>query len=273
MNAEATPDFESIKTRQQATWATGNFAVTAIQIQFASDVLAETVDIRAGSRVLDVACGSGNATIAAARRGAEVSGIDYVPALLEQARIRTAAEGLEATYIEADAENLPFPDASFDTVLSVFGAMFAPNQERAASELARVTTPGGNIALATWIPDGFTGEMFRLLGSYVPPPTGLRPPLEWSSEERLRELFCQTAFEFETTPQVVTFRALSAEQFVEANKTYFGPLAKAFELLDDEKGAELHDKLVDLATKYDRLERDDAIAVPAAYVETVITRT
>ena len=151
--------------------------------------------------------------------------------------------------------------------------MFAPNQERAASELARVTTPGGNIALATWIPDGFTGEMFRLLGSYVPPPTGLRPPLEWSSEERLRELFGQTAFKFETTPQVVTFRALSAEQFIEANKTYFGPLAKAFELLDDEKGAELHDKLVDLATKYDRLERDDAIAVPAAYVETVITRT
>ena len=193
MSEVTSPDFEAIKTKQQATWGTGNYAAIATQVQLASDLLCETAGVRAGSRLLDVACGSGNASIAAARRGCEVTGIDYVPSLLERARIRTEAEGFEAEYIEADAEQLPLEDGSFDTVLSVFGVMFTPNQERTAAELVRVCRPGGMIAVANWTPTGFIGGIFKIIGSHVPPPAGLRSPLEWGTEERVTELYGDAA--------------------------------------------------------------------------------
>jgi SAM-dependent methyltransferase len=182
-------DIATIKQRQQAAWASGDYAAVGSRLLLTAELLCEAVDLRAGERVLDVACGNGNAALAAARRFCQVTGVDYVPELLERARERVQAEGLEATFQEADAEDLPFPDNSFDVVLSTCGAMFAPDQERTAAELLRVCRPGGRIGMVNWVPDGYVGELFRTIGRYLPPPLGLRPPVQWGSEERLRKLF------------------------------------------------------------------------------------
>jgi SAM-dependent methyltransferase len=182
-------DVVTIKQRQQAAWASGDYAAVGSRFPLIAELLCEAVDLRAGERVLDVACGNGNASLAAARRFCQVTGVDYVPALLERARERAKAEGLEATFQEADAEDLPFADASFDVVLSTCGAMFAPDQEQTASELLRVCRPGGRIGMINWTPDGYVGELFRTIGRHLPPPPGLRPPVLWGSPERLRELF------------------------------------------------------------------------------------
>src|SRR5512147_2374154 len=186
MTVASTPaiDLASIKRRQQTTWASGDYASVAARIPIVAERLCDAADIHAGDRVLDVATGTGNAALAAARCGAVVTGVDYVPALLDRGRIRATAEGLEVDYQEGDAEALSFADDSFDAVLSVFGVMFAPDQEKAAAELLRVCRPGGTIALACWTPDGFIGEMFRAMARHVPPPSGLRSPMEWGSEER-----------------------------------------------------------------------------------------
>ena len=184
-----TPDLGAIKQRQQQTWASGDFHQVAAQIVLVAEQLCDTADLHAGWRVLDVATGSGNAAIAAARLGCTAVGVDYVPALLERGRERAAAEGLDVELLEGDAEALPFPDASFDAVTSVFGAMFAPDHAQAATELLRVCRPGGTIALASWTPDGFIGEMFRTIGAHVPPPAGVRSPMLWGTEAHLRELF------------------------------------------------------------------------------------
>src|SRR5215213_5943701 len=183
------PDFAAVKGRQQGTWASGDFAVVAARIVFQAEHLCETADLHAGWRVLDVATGSGNAALAAARRGCEAVGVDYVPALLRRGRARAAAELLDVEFVEGDAENLPFPDASFDAVVSIYGAMFAPDHHRAAAELARVCRPGGRIALASWTPDGFIGETFRIFSRYIPAPPGLQPPVRWGDEGYLETLF------------------------------------------------------------------------------------
>src|SRR6476646_6190763 len=185
----ATPDFGAIKQRQQQTWNSGDFDRIAVQIMITGELLCEAIDIHPGQSVLDVACGSGNAAISAARRYGKVTGVDYVPALLERARERAAFEQLEATFVEGDAENIPISDGSFDVVLSTVGSMFAPNQEKAASELVRVCRPGGKIGLVNWTPTGFIGEMFRIILRLLPPPAGIKPPPMWGTEERLRELF------------------------------------------------------------------------------------
>jgi SAM-dependent methyltransferase len=271
MTQAVTPDLEAIKQRQQQTWASGDFHAVGARIVLVAEHLVDSADLHAGWRVLDVATGSGNAAIAAARLGCHAVGIDYVPALLDRARARAEAEGLPVELIEGDAEALPFPDASFDAVTSVFGAMFAPDHERAAAELLRVCRPGGTVALANWTPDGFIGELFRTVARHVPPPAGVQSPMLWGTPEHLRELFCGGAASLESKERTFTFRFPSAEHFVEFFRLWYGPTLKAFSSLDDEARTALEDDLVALANRFDRL-RTDAVAIPATYLEAVVVR-
>lgn len=270
--ATPTPDLAAVKQRQQQAWSSGDFAVVASRIVLVAEQLVDTADLRAGWRVLDVATGSGNAAIAAARLGTEAVGIDYVPALLERGRERAAAEGLQVELLEGDAEALPFPDASFDAVTSVFGTMFAPDHEQAAAELLRVTRPGGTIALASWTPAGFIGAMFRTIGAHVPPPPGVPSPMLWGTEPHLRELFGDGISSLEITQRTFTWRLRSAEEFVAFFRTWYGPTLKAFAALEGVARDALEADLVALARRFDRLGAADAVAIPATYAEAVATR-
>jgi ubiquinone/menaquinone biosynthesis C-methylase UbiE len=266
-----TPDFEGIKQRQQQTWASGDFAVVAARIMPVAEQLVDNADLHAGWHVLDVATGSGNAAIAAARLGCTVVGVDYVPELLERGRARAAAEGLAIELVEGDAEALPFPDASFDAVTSVFGTMFAPNHRQTAAELLRVVKPGGTIALASWTPDGFIGEMFKTVGSYVPPPAGVQSPLLWATERHLGHLFGDGIASLEVQERIFTYRFPAAEDFVALFRAWYGPTVKAFAALDETTGDALERDLVALAQRYDRLGTD-AAAIPAAYTEAIAVK-
>jgi SAM-dependent methyltransferase len=219
-NSQRDPDYAAVKQRQQATWASGDFSVVAARILYQAEQLCETAELQAGWRVLDVATGSGNAALAAARRGCDAFGVDYVSALLERGRIRAEAEHLAVEFVEGDAEKLPFPNASFDAVLSIYGVMFAPNHRIAAAELARVCRPGGRIALACWTPDGFIGETFRLFSRYLPPAPGLQPPVRWGDEAYQRELFGDAVVSVTSHPRTAIFRYRSAEENVEFFRTY-----------------------------------------------------
>jgi SAM-dependent methyltransferase len=268
------PDLGAVKQRQQAAWASGDFHVVAARIVLVAEQLVDSADLQAGWRVLDVATGSGNAAIAAARLGCTAVGVDYVPALLERGRRRAAAEGLDVGLLEGDAEALPFPDRSFDAVTSVFGSMFAPDHERAAAELLRVTRPEGTIALASWTPEGFIGELFRTVAAHVPPPAGVASPMLWGTEHHLRELFGDGIASLEVTERTFTFRFRSAEEFVDFFRTWYGPTLKAFAAVDGpEARRALEGDLVDLARRFDRLGDGDAIAIPATYTEAIaVTR-
>jgi ubiquinone/menaquinone biosynthesis C-methylase UbiE len=266
------PDFAAVKTRQQGTWASGDFSVVASRIVFQAEHLCETADLQAGWRVLDVATGSGNAALAAARRGCEVVGVDYVPALLERGRLRAAAEHLEVEFLESDAEHLLFPDASFDAVLSIYGVMFAPDHHRAAAELARVCRPGGRIALACWTPDGFIGETFRIFSRYIPPIAGLQPPVRWGDEAYLDSLFGRVAASITSHRRTAIFRYRSAEENVDFFRTHYGPTLRAFEALGPTQRESLRDDLVALAGRYDRNGGTGPIAITADYLETVVER-
>ena len=263
------PDFEAIKKRQQQTWASGDFAVVAARIAIVSELLCDHADLHAGWRVLDVATGSGNAAISAARLGCHVVGVDYVPALLERGRKRAAAEGFELELVEGDAEALPVPDASFDAVTSVFGAMFAPDHAKAASELLRACRPGGTIALASWSPAGFIGDLFRTTAKHVPPPAGIQSPMLWGTEAHLRDLFGDQIESLEITEQTFTWRFEKAEDFVTFFRLWYGPTLKAFAALDDTKRDALEVDLTELAKSHDRLGSGDAIAIPATYIEAI----
>lgn len=265
-------DFAAVKQRQQATWASGDYAVVAARILFQAEHLCETAELQAGWRVLDVATGSGNAALAAARRGCDVVGIDYVPALLERGRIRAAAEHLDAEFVDGDAEDLPFPSASFDAVTSIYGVMFAPNHKRAAAELARVCRPGGRIALACWTPGGFIGETFRLFSRYLPPAPGLQPPVCWGDEDYQRVLFGDSAASLTTYRRTAIFRYRSAEENIDFFRTYYGPTLRAFEALAPERRDELHRDLAELARRYNRNAGAGPLAIGADYLETVIIR-
>ena len=269
-----TPDLAAVKQRQQAAWASGDFAVVAARIVLVAEHLCDTADLQAGWRVLDVATGSGNAAIAAARHGCIAVGVDYVPALLERGRRRADAEGLAVELLEGDAESLPFADASFDAVTSVFGSMFAPDHAKAAAELLRVCRPGGTIALASWTPDSFIGELFRTVSAHVPPPAGVRSPMLWGTEAHLRELLGDGIASLELEERTFTFRFQSAEELVLFFRTWYGPTLKAFAALaDDDARAALEQELVELARRFDRLGGAGAIAIPASYVEAVaVTR-
>jgi ubiquinone/menaquinone biosynthesis C-methylase UbiE len=270
----ATPpaaDLAAVKTRQQAAWSTGNYAVVGTTLQIVGENLCEALDLRSGSRVLDVAAGNGNATLAAARRWCDVTSSDYVASLLESGRARAQAEGHTIQFQEADAENLPFPDASFDVVLSTFGVMFTPNQDKAASELARVCKPGGKIGLANWTPESFIGQLFKTIGKYIPPAPGVKSPALWGTKARLEELFGKTAKEIRTTSREFNFRYRSPAHWIEVFRTYYGPMNKTFGALDAGKQAAFTRDLLTLMER-DNRSGDGALVLPSAYLEVVIER-
>jgi ubiquinone/menaquinone biosynthesis C-methylase UbiE len=268
----SSPDLVAVKHKQQKMWASGDYAAVAARIAVMAEDLVPAAGLRAGERVLDVASGSGNAAIAAARNGCEVTATDYVPGLLERGRARAAAEGLEVTWAEADAEDLPYADGEFDAVLSVVGVMFAPDQERAAAELVRVCRPGGTIALANWTPTSFVGGILRTVGKHVPPPAGVRPPSQWGTEERLRELLGDAVSDLRITRREFVFRFRSPEEFTRFFKDNYGPTLKAFETLDEAGKARLFDDLTALAREHDQ-EPGPSVALPSEYLEVVATRS
>jgi ubiquinone/menaquinone biosynthesis C-methylase UbiE len=267
----AAPNFAAIKQRQQQTWATGDYAVIATMISYMAETLCEAMDLHAGWRVLDVAGGSGNAALAAARRLCAVTCTDYVPTLLERGRERAAAERLAITFEVADAEHLPYADGAFDAVTSVVGVMFTPDQERAAAELLRVCKAGGTIGLANWTPDGFIGELFRIVGTYAPPPAGVKPVALWGTAERLRELFGDGVTALTMNRRHFVFRAHSAAEWVELFRAWYGPVNRAFAGQDAAGQAALAAALHALVERHNRAT-DGTISIPAAYLEVVASR-
>ncbi|MCM0678364.1 class I SAM-dependent methyltransferase [Micromonospora phytophila] len=257
---------DGIKAKQQKTWASGDYGAVAALIHPISEATVQAADLSAGSRVLDVATGTGNAAIAAARCLCEVTAVDYVTDLMDRGRARAEAEHLTVTFREADAERLPCDDGEYDAVLSVVGVMFAPDQERAAAELLRVCRPGGTLALANWTPDGFIGHLFRTVGRHVPPPPGVRPPTEWGTEARLRELFGERVTGLRFARRNFVFRFASAAQFADYFRANYGPTLKAFEALDEHAAKLLYDDLVELADRHNAAT-DGTVKIPAAYAE------
>jgi SAM-dependent methyltransferase len=270
-SAAAVTDFASLKQRQQATWASGDFAVIGTTLQIVGELLAESADIRAGERVLDVAAGNGNATLAAARRFAQVVSTDYVPTLLEKGRMRAQAEGLTVEFQTADAEYLPFGAETFDVVLSTFGAMFTPQHERPAQEMLRVVRSGGRIGLTNWTPEGFIGQLFKVIGAYLPPPAGLKSPALWGSEPHIVELFGTRAADIRTTRRHFNFRYRSPAHWIQVFRDYYGPTHKAFAALDSGKQQALE---ADITTLLERLNvaGSQSLVVPGEYLEVVITK-
>lgn len=263
---------EGLKGRQQRMWASGDYAAVGSRIYPIAERLCEAADLVAGWRVLDVATGSGNAAIAAARRECDVTGIDYVPGLLDRARTRAQAEGLVVEFLEADAEELPFADASFDAVLSVVGVMFAPDQERAAAELTRVCRPGGRIALASWTPNGFIGDLLRIVARYAPPPPGVRPPVHWGDPTHLTELFGNQVARIDMQERTHTFRHRSAEEFADFFLANYGPTERVAAALEESARAAFRSDLVRLAGRATCLPADGPVAMPATYLEAVAVR-
>lgn len=265
------PDFTAIKARQQATWSTGDYGVVGTLVLISAENLCEAVDIRPNERVLDVATGHGNTALAAARRFGKVLGIDYVPALLERARVRAAAEGLPVEFQDGDAEALAFRDASFDVVLSTFGSMFAPDHERTASEMARVCKPGGRIGLVSWTPDSHIARMFQVTSRFVPPPAGLTPPVAWGDEAHLKKIFGSSIRSIESRRRELVFRYASFEHWMQVMGKYYGPVVRAFAALDAGKRAELEQAIAKLQ-RDDSRTQDGSLIIPSTYLETVIVR-
>jgi SAM-dependent methyltransferase len=267
----ATPDFSAIKQKQQVTWASGDFAVIGTTLQIVGESLAEVLDIRADERVLDVAAGNGNASLAAARRYAQVTSTDYVPALLDKGRVRAAAEGLNVKFKVADAESLPFAANYFDVAVSTFGAMFTPDHTRPAREMLRVVRPGGRIGLANWTPEGFIGQLFKVIGAYLPPPAGLKSPALWGTEPHIVELFGADAESIRCERKVFNFRYRSAAHWLQVFRDYYGPTHKAFAALAPKEQAAL---AVDITALLERMNTagDASLVVPGEYLEVVIVR-
>jgi len=265
------PDLAAIKSKQRAAWTAGDYSVVGATLQIVGERLCETLDVRSGQRVLDVAAGNGNVSLAAARRFCDVTSTDYVPALLERGRERAESEGLEISFQEADAEQLSFADESFDVVTSSFGVMFAPDQDRAAAEMLRVTRPGGKIGLANWTPDSFIGQLFKTIGKHLPPPAGLKSPALWGTKDRLSELFDTETCAVEITRQTYVWRYKSPRHWLELWREVYGPLQKAFGALDEAAQEQL---AIDLLALIDRcnVAHDGTMVVPAEYVEVVVTK-
>jgi SAM-dependent methyltransferase len=264
-------DLAAVKNKQHLAWSSGDYAVVGTTLQIVGESLCEALDLRAGERVLDVAAGNGNATLAAARRWCDVVSTDYVPTLLERGRGRASAEGLQVQFEQADAENLPYTDHSFDVVMSTFGVMFTPDQDKAAAEMARACRPGGRIGLANWTPGSFVGEIFKTLGRYLPPPAGVKSPALWGTEARLRELFGEQLDSIAVERREFLFRYHSADHWLEVFRTFYGPMYKAFGALDAEKQASLAEDLVALAERFNRAT-DGTLVAPSEYIEVVIRR-
>jgi ubiquinone/menaquinone biosynthesis C-methylase UbiE len=265
------PDLRAVKAKQQATWASGDFAVIGTTLQIVGELLAESVDIRAGERVLDVAAGNGNATLAAARRFAHVTSTDYVEALLAKGAERAAAEGLNVSFEVADAEALPYADESFNTALSTFGVMFTPDHCRSADELLRVVCSGGRIGLANWTPEGFIGQLFRVIGKHVPPPAGLESPALWGSETHIVQLFGRQASDIRCIRKVFNFRYESAAHWIQIFRDFYGPTLKAFAALDAAGQRKLEADIVELLERLNVAGRH-SLVVPGEYLEVVIEK-
>ncbi len=283
MNAVTTPagrpdgqsaglDFSAIKSKQQTTWASGDYAVIGTTLQIVGELLAEAVDIRAGERVIDIAAGNGNATLAAAHRFAEVTSTDYIAALLERGKRRAEAEGLNIAFQVADAEQLPFSDGEFDVALSTFGVMFAPDHARAAGEMLRVVRSGGRIGLASWTPEGFIGQLFKLIGTYVPPPAGLKSPALWGTEPHLVSLFGSRAVDIRCVRKHFNFRYLSSAHWIQMFRDFYGPTLKTFAALDGNTRAALERDITNLL---DRLNTagSHSLVVPGEYLEVMIVKS
>ena len=264
-------DLAAVKNKQHLAWSAGDYAVVGTTLQIVGESLCEALDLRADERVLDVAAGNGNATLAAARRWCNVVSTDYVPALLERGRARASAEGLPVQFEQADAENLPYTDHSFDVVLSTFGVMFTPDQDKAAAEMARACKPGGRIGLANWTPTSFIGELFKLMGKYVAPAAGVKSPALWGTEARLRELFGERLDTIAIERRNFVFRYRNAAHWLEVFRTFYGPMHKAFGALDAVQQESLAADLIALAEKFNRAT-DGTLVAPSEYIEVVITR-
>ena len=264
-------DLGALKTRQQGIWSSGDYAVVGTTLQIVGEELCEALDLRAGQKVLDVAAGNGNVSLAAARRWAKVLSTDYVPALLERGRQRAAAERLDIEFQEADAEALPFDDSSFDVIVSTFGVMFTPDQPRAAAELARVCKPGGKIGLANWTPAGFIGQLFKTIGKHVPPAAGVSSPALWGTRERIDEFFGAKAASIKTESRDFAFRYRSPQHWLEIFKAYYGPMHRTFAALDAAGQQALTADLLALIDRFNR-SGDGTMVVPSEYLEIVVTR-
>jgi ubiquinone/menaquinone biosynthesis C-methylase UbiE len=264
------PDLAAIKSRQRAAWSSGDYAVIGSTLQIVGEQLCEALDLRASQRVLDVAAGNGNVTLAAARRWCDVTSTDYVPALLERGRARAAAEGLTITFQEADAEALPFPDCSFDAVVSTFGVMFTPNQDKAAGELIRVCKPGGKIGLASWTPEGFIGQLFKTIAKHVPPP-GVKSPALWGTRAHITETFSPQASLIRAESRAFNFRYRSPQHWLDVFKRYYGPVLKTFAALPEQKQSALAADFLALAGRFNRAD-DETMVAPGEYLEVVVTK-
>ncbi len=264
-------DLKAVKTRQQGAWSSGDYAIVGTTLQIVGEELCEALDIRSGQKVLDVAAGNGNISLAAARRWCNVIATDYVPALLERARERAEAERLDIEFMEADAEALPFADSSFDVVVSTYGVMFTPDQDKAAAEMLRVCRGGGKIGLANWTPEGFIGQLFRVLGKHIPPPAGVKSPSLWGTEARLRELFPAQHATISTQTRQFVFRYRSPAHWLEVFRTYYGPLHKAFAALEPEQQAMLERDVMELLERMNR-SKDHTLVLPSDYLEIVVTK-
>jgi SAM-dependent methyltransferase len=269
--APAAVDLSHVKGRQQAAWSSGDYAVVGTTLQIVGETLCEAVDLRGNERVLDVAAGNGNASLAAARRFAEVVSTDYVGTLLDRGRERAAADRLPITFQQGDAENLPFADGHFDVVLSTFGVMFTPDQERAVSEMMRVCRRGGRIGLANWTPEGFVGQLFKTIGKHMPPPAGLQSPALWGTRARIAELFGAHASKIDIEPRNFVFRYRSPQHWLDIFRTYYGPVLKAFAALPAEAQSSLAADLLALARQFNR-SGDATLAAPGEYLEIVVTK-
>jgi SAM-dependent methyltransferase len=265
------PDLAAVKQRQMATWSSGDYSVVGTTLQIVGETLAESCDVKWDERVLDIAAGNGNATLAAARRGGQVTSTDYVPTLLERGAERARAERLNVTFKPADAEALPFADQSFDVVLSTFGAMFSPDHNRVAAEMARVCRPGGRIALANWTPEGFIGQLFKTLGRRLPPPAGLQSPALWGVETHVQALFVDRSTSVSATRRYFNFRYRSAAHFIEVFRNWYGPLHQAFKVLSPADAAGFESDLTDLLNSLNRAG-PDSLVVPSEYLEVIIRR-
>ncbi len=267
---QAAPDLAALKTRQQGAWSSGDYAVIGTTLQIVGESLCEAMDLRSGAKVLDVAAGNGNATLAAARRWCDVTSTDYVQSLLDRGQARAKAEGLNVSFQTADAEALPFADATFDAVVSTFGVMFTPDQDKAAGELLRVCKTGGKIGLANWTPDSFIGQVFKTIGSHIPPVAGVKSPALWGTQERLDEFFAK-AGSVVATPRNFTFRYKSPAHWVDVFRTWYGPVHKAFGALPDPQKPVLEHDLLALIDRFNRA-KDGTMVLPSPYLEVVVTK-
>lgn len=265
------PDLAKIKARQQEVWSSGDYATIGTLLQIVGEELCESLDLRSGQKVLDVAAGNGNAALAAARRWCDVVATDYVPGLLKAGRERAAADRLEIDFRYADAEALPFADASFDVVVSTFGVMFTADHERAAGEMMRVCRSGGKIGMANWTPDGFIGQLFKTIGKHLPPAAGLKSPSLWGTRERIAQMFGPHASSIDTRTREFVFRFRSAEHWMDVFRTNYGPMLKTFAALDGAAQTALAADVMELIGEFNA-SGDDTMVVPSQYLEVVVNR-